>query len=94
MSPPALDQVVKACLAKDPDERVQTAHDVKLQLKWIAESDVASGLQSTTRPSAQLAWLIAAIASITAVVLAAFYLQLALRPTPVVRSFVLPPSGT
>ena len=93
-SPPALDQVVKACLAKDPDERVQTAHDVKLQLKWIAESDVASGLQSTTRPRARLAWLMAAIASLIAVLLLAFYLQLALRPTPVVRSFVLPPSGT
>ncbi len=39
MSSPALEAVVKECLAKDPDERVQTAHDVKLQLKWIAESD-------------------------------------------------------
>jgi len=37
MSPPALEQVTRACLAKDPDERLQTAHDVKLQLKWIAE---------------------------------------------------------
>jgi len=25
--------VVKACLAKDPDERIQTAHDVKQQLQ-------------------------------------------------------------
>src|SRR5262245_11774363 len=32
MSPPALDRVVRACLAKDPEDRVQTAHDVKLQL--------------------------------------------------------------
>jgi eukaryotic-like serine/threonine-protein kinase len=35
MSPPALERVVKACLEKDPDDRMQTAHDVKLQLKWI-----------------------------------------------------------
>src|SRR5215467_14282401 len=35
MSPPALDRVVRICLAKDPDERWQTAHDVKLQLQWI-----------------------------------------------------------
>src|SRR5262249_28096783 len=27
MSPPALERLVRACLAKDPDERVQTAHD-------------------------------------------------------------------
>jgi hypothetical protein len=28
---------VKTCLEKDPDERFQTVHDLKLQLKWIAE---------------------------------------------------------
>ncbi len=38
MSPPALQQVVKSCLAKDPEDRFQTAHDVKLQLRWIAEA--------------------------------------------------------
>ena len=38
MTPPALAQVVKGCLAKDPEERFQTVHDLKLQLKWIAEA--------------------------------------------------------
>jgi hypothetical protein len=38
MTPPALERVVKTCLTKDPDERFQSAHDVNLQLKWIAES--------------------------------------------------------
>jgi serine/threonine protein kinase len=46
MTPPALDAVAKNCLAKDPDERWQTAHDVTLQLKWIADS----GLQSKSVP--------------------------------------------
>ncbi|HKA37028.1 MAG TPA: serine/threonine-protein kinase, partial [Thermoanaerobaculia bacterium] len=32
MAPPALDRVVKTCLAKDPEDRFQTAHDVRLQL--------------------------------------------------------------
>ena len=36
--PAALDRTVKTCLAKDPDERFQTVHDLKMQLKWIAES--------------------------------------------------------
>src|SRR5579864_1158374 len=36
-SPPALDHAVKTCLEKNPEERFQTAHDVKLQLNWIAE---------------------------------------------------------
>jgi serine/threonine protein kinase len=36
--PPALDYVIRTCLAKDPDERFQTAHDVKLQLNWLLQS--------------------------------------------------------
>jgi serine/threonine protein kinase len=35
--PPALDRVVARCLAKKPDERWQTAHDLLSELKWIAE---------------------------------------------------------
>ncbi len=41
MSPPALAQVIKTCLAKDPEERFQTVHDLKLQLKWIAEASAS-----------------------------------------------------
>jgi Tol biopolymer transport system component len=44
MSPPALDRVVKVCLAKDPDERFQSVHDLKLQLKWIAEGGSQAGV--------------------------------------------------
>jgi len=44
MSPPALDRVVRTCMAKDPDDRWQTAHDVKLQLQWIAEGGSQAGV--------------------------------------------------
>ncbi len=37
MVPPALDRVVKGCLAKEPEHRWHTAHDVMMQLQWIAE---------------------------------------------------------
>src|ERR1017187_6189527 len=37
LTPPALERLVKICLSKDPDDRWQTAHDVGLQLKQIAE---------------------------------------------------------
>src|ERR1017187_6588348 len=43
MTPPALDRVIKTCLAKDPENRFQTAHDVKLQLQWIAEGGRQAG---------------------------------------------------
>jgi serine/threonine protein kinase/Tol biopolymer transport system component len=37
LSPPALEHVVKTCLAKDPEERWQTAHDVRVELRWLAQ---------------------------------------------------------
>src|ERR1700681_2565334 len=37
MTPPALDRVVKTCLAKEPDDRWQSASDLRRELKWIAE---------------------------------------------------------
>ncbi len=48
MTPPALDRVVTRCLAKDPDDRWQTARDLEVQLKWIAEG----GGQIAPRPLA------------------------------------------
>src|SRR5512144_2333653 len=44
MTPPALDRVVKKCLAKDPDERWQSAHDISDELKWIAEGGAQSAM--------------------------------------------------
>src|SRR5262245_30041463 len=35
-APPALDHVIRTCLAKDPDERFQSAHDLLLQLRFIS----------------------------------------------------------
>jgi len=41
MSPPAFGRLVKNCLAKDPEERIQTAHDVVLELRGIADGSQA-----------------------------------------------------
>ena len=37
MTPPALERAVKTCLAKDPEDRWQSAHDIASVLAWIAE---------------------------------------------------------
>src|SRR5688572_4223142 len=71
MSPPALERLVKACLAKDPNERIQTAHDVKLQLQWIAEggsqAGVAAPVSSRRKTRERLAWILAGAATAVAV---------------------------
>ena len=45
LTPPALDRVLKACLAKDPDRRWQSAVDLASELTWIAE---LGGQESST----------------------------------------------
>lgn len=36
--PPMLERVVRACLAKDPADRFQSAHDIAMDLRWLAEA--------------------------------------------------------
>jgi serine/threonine protein kinase len=40
-TPPGLEHVITACLAKNPEDRFQTAQDLVLELKWIAQSGTA-----------------------------------------------------
>ena len=84
MSPPALDRVVRTCMAKDPDDRWQTAHDVKLQLQWIAEAGSKAGIPAPVaarrRISQKVAWTVAAVAAAAAI---AFAIGFVLRaPAP------------
>jgi eukaryotic-like serine/threonine-protein kinase len=48
MTPPALDRVVKKCLAKEPENRWHAAKDLYDELRWIAEG----GSQVTVAPTA------------------------------------------
>src|SRR5215469_16092973 len=48
LTPPALDHTIRRCLAKDPEERWQTARDVALELKCTSESAGQSAAVSRT----------------------------------------------
>jgi Tol biopolymer transport system component len=75
MTPPSLERVVATCLAKDPDERFQTAHDLKLQLKWIAEGGSKAGIPAPVaaqrRDRERILWAALALALATCAVLVA-----------------------
>ena len=66
MTPPGLERLVKTCLAKEPEERYQSAHDLKLQLGWIGEAGSQAGVPapvvSGRKRRLQLAWGVAAVA--------------------------------
>ncbi|MDP9268632.1 MAG: protein kinase [Acidobacteriota bacterium] len=95
LTPPALERVVKTCVAKDPDERWQTAHDVKLQLRWIAEggsqAGVAAPVVAHRKHREWTAWGIAAVLLLLAIAGGLAYWRTASTQQPVVRSSILPP---
>ena len=63
--------VVKTCLAKEPEDRFQTPHDVQLQLQWIAEGGSQAGLPAPVvarrKNRERVAWAVAARRELAAV---------------------------
>jgi Tol biopolymer transport system component len=64
-APLGFERAVKQCLAKDPDERWQSAGDLRSELRWIAESSSQTEVPITVaarkvgRPL--IAWMLAAV---------------------------------
>src|SRR5579862_5391443 len=96
LAPPQLESIVKSCLAKDPDERPQSAHDLKLQLDWIRDSSgitqvtqqAAVGKSSTGDKTARIA-LLSALCAALAVGALAFLFRT--KPAPAERlEFFIP----
>jgi Tol biopolymer transport system component len=98
MAPPALDHVIRTCLAKDPEDRWQSARDVKAQLQWIVEGGSQAGapamIVSRRRHRERVAWALVALLAIAAGSLAWMLRGRAPEPRPVVRFAVHPPPGT
>jgi len=94
MAPPALERVVKTCLAKDPDERWQTAHDLKLQLQWIAEGGSQAGIPAPLAARRRYRDVIlaasAAVAILAAVAFAVLYFMRAPVQQPLIRAYIKP----
>lgn len=91
IAPPALDRIVRTCLAKDPDNRFQSAYDVRLALHWIADDAAAD---THPRPRRAAPWIAAALAIVTvAMAILLWQRGRAEPPQTPVRLSILPPAG-
>ena len=99
MAPPALDRLVRTCLAKDPDERWQSAHDVAAELRWIASAGGVPGEQVEKMPPRRtlfwLGWGLAALFGLIGLLLALRGPQTKAREDALaVRSVIMPAAGS
>jgi eukaryotic-like serine/threonine-protein kinase len=74
LTPPNLDHTIRRCLAKDPDDRWQTAKDVSSELRWNAETSSnavgAIPVKEVQSRSEKWPWLISAALAIALIALA------------------------
>ena len=69
LAPPALDRVLKRCLEKDPENRWQSARDLKAELEWIAQTPSAgSTAVALVRRRPWLPWVVAGLLAVLAAV--------------------------
>jgi eukaryotic-like serine/threonine-protein kinase len=92
--PAALDHTILVCLEKNPEDRFQSAHDVRVQLAWLGRegSSAATRLTEQRKAGKWKQFATAAIAVALAVALSLFW-----RPQPaprVMRTSLIPPEGT
>lgn len=94
MTPPSLDRVIQKCLAKDPDDRWQTAQDLTAELKWIAQAGTQIGAPAPVvarrKSRERWAWAAAALCAIVAVGATARLLTIPEAPLPEPARFSIP----
>jgi serine/threonine protein kinase/Tol biopolymer transport system component len=94
-APAFFDYTVQTCLQKNPEDRFQTAHDVKLQLGWIAKSGTQIGSPALPVAKTKTRRGVTAIALLTLLVIALAVALASSRPQRrVLRTNLLPPDGT
>jgi len=96
LTPAALDYLVATCLVKDREERLQSAHDVRLQLEGISLFSSSAAAITATRPSRRrrVGLLLGSVALLLAGAGITYWLHPGSSPAPSVRSYIPPPPGT
>jgi len=95
LTPPALERVVRTCLAKDPDERWQSAHDLGRELGFLSTGEPRSGSIPHRAPPRRYGTIAGALLLLAVGIAAGRFLPRQGIAPPETRSlrFVVPPSA-
>jgi eukaryotic-like serine/threonine-protein kinase len=97
LTPPALERIVSRCLAKDPEDRWQSARDVAAELQWVAQGGSKVGLPAVVsgrrRTREHVAWAACGVATLAALAFAIGWIRRAPQPQPIVRFPLLMPAS-
>ena len=85
-TPPMLDRVVRACLAKDPADRLQSAHDAAMDLRWIADSAKDASPEKSADPRIKKSWLAPLAATAAVLIALAAFAGYSAKSTPAAES--------
>jgi Tol biopolymer transport system component/predicted Ser/Thr protein kinase len=98
--PAVLDRIISTCLAKEPDDRYQSARDLWRDLQWAASGSSDGAAVRTVnapRPSNRIAWLVAGVVSVLLIAMAVVGFRLAGEVAPdasPVEFTIASPDGT
>jgi len=100
LTPSGLERVVTTCLRKNPEERYQTAHDIKLELQWIAtERPAPAPTAAAPAPAAEpgrrpLGWAAAVVVALSLGAIVGFLVHRSNPFPPSIRTVIDPPPNT
>lgn len=98
MIPAAFEHTVTTCLQKEPDQRYQTAHDLKLHLQWIATGSSSTAMAAMPRRSGRrherVWWALGFVIALALGVTIGALLHRSGPRAPLMRTLINPPEGT
>jgi len=93
-TPPGFEHVVTTCLQKNPEDRYLAAHDIKLELQFIAADKTSWTTALPAAPalkSSLLPWVVAACLAIALAAVAGFFLSRPHASAASIRTVIDPP---
>jgi eukaryotic-like serine/threonine-protein kinase len=93
--PVTMDHIVERCLAKNPDERWQTARDLALELKWVAAEGAHPAARDVRTRLTMSRMVLAAAATLATIGVVLFGMsRFRQSPRESIRFIITPPPGT